>query len=591
MDAAREFTPMRSLRELVGLARQTCGTKALAALLFLELLVAVSEGVTLLLLVPIINGIQSDGSIQISRLGISFSVWYALGAMILVIVARAGLQWCAAVIGNSIRWRTTDELRLRTIDALLHARWDFVATERRSHLVQNVTSDIMRVNAASLQLVQITVGLFMAAAMAVVAVALSPLIGGIALLAAFAVAVSSIRNIRRSAMLGRQTNDRIKAFGAAVTDSLASIRLIRANEAADVWVAGLREEAANGRSVQSSFARASASLRSILTVASALGMVALVALGIWQSTPPANLITLVIVVSRLVAVSMQLVQNGQILANSATAVERVFELLDRAQRNQEHNEVQRSAPGPNAATRAHGGSSLLELNQVSVSYSPGAKSALTAVNLTINSGEVIAVVGPSGAGKSTLLDICLGLIRPTAGEIRFGGESRLTTQQWRQRVAYVPQDVLLVPGSIRHNLTWTTGSGQTPSDETLWSALDRTQLRSVIEALPLGLDTILGESVALSGGEQQRLTIARALVRGPELMVLDEATSALDGETETAVISSLRTSGTAIMMVTHRPDLAARADRVITLEGGRIVNIEIKTGDDAVMFGSVLGSP
>lgn len=553
-------------------ARATCGTAQVVALFGLQLLVAITDGVTLLLLVPVINGIQADGSITVSALGgIQVSVWAAFTALLLVIAAKAAFSWGAAVLGNSIRWRTADAMRIDALDALLHAQWDYLATQRRSHLVQNLTSDIMRVNTASQQLFTMTVGSLMTFAMAAVAVALSPPIGIVAVLAAVLVGLFSATNVRRSGELGIQTNTRIKAFGAAVTDSLASIRLIRSHEASDVWMSALRDEAADGREVQSRFARASASMRSGLAVSSAVGLVLLVGLGLWLGLPAAILIALVVVVSRMLGTVLNLIQQAQVFANSAPAVDRVLATTRDADAHHEQRAFEAhlaSAEPPSLDHSAFPGS-LLHFSEVSVTYPGAARPALDAVTFDVTEGSTVAVTGASGAGKSTLLDVVLALTLPTAGRVFVEGEPLANFAAWRDQVSYVPQEVLLIPGTVRKNLTWTLQHGKMASDEEIWSALAAAELADVVRALPCGLDTELNETAALSGGEKQRLTIARALLRDPRLLVLDEATSALDSSTEAAILSRLATRATTVLMVTHRPDLADRADLIINLRDGR----------------------
>lgn len=564
---------LESARNITAAARATCGTPAVASLFILQLLVAVTDGFTLLLLVPIINGIQADGSVAVSSLGISVSVWVALAALVVVIAVKACFSWGSSVLGNSIRWRTSDAMRIEALDALLHAEWRYLATQRRSHLVQNLTADIMRINTASAQLITMTVGALMAIAMAVVSVVLSPLIGTVAIVAAILVAGASVRNVRRSGELGVQTNTRIKAFGAAVTDSLASVRLIRANEASEVWMSTLEDEAADGRAVQSRFARTSASLRSGLSIASAIGLVLLVGLGLWLGLTSAILIALVVVVSRMLSTVLGLIQQAQIYANSAPAVDRVLAVTREADNHHEQRALDARAdaaqvaePDP-SATKA-----LLRFADVTVEYDTVNEPALNRVSFELTEGTVLAVVGPSGAGKSTLLDVVLGLTPPSSGEVAVHGRPLTDFAAWRSEVAYVPQEVVLIPGTVRRNLTWTLQAGRTVTDDQLWNALRIAEVDAVVHGMADGLDTNLSETVGLSGGEKQRLTIARALARSPRLLVLDEATSALDSGTEAALLEGLRQLETTVLMVTHRADMAAQADRVLTLANGHVVS-------------------
>lgn len=165
--------------------------------------------------------------------------------------------------------------------------------------------------------------------------------------------------------------------------------------------------------------------------------------------------------------------------------------------------------------------------------------------------------GESGAGKSTLVDVILGLLRPETGEVLVDGERLRDLEAWRRRIGYVPQQTVLVPGTVWQNLTWSLPPGRTVTEEEAWEALRLSQLEAEIAALPGGLSAPLHELAELSGGEQQRLSIARAIIRDPELLVLDEATSALDVRTEERVLEHLLDGSRTVLMVTHR--LSSRA--------------------------------
>jgi ABC-type multidrug transport system fused ATPase/permease subunit len=151
-----------------------------------------------------------------------------------------------------------------------------------------------------------------------------------------------------------------------------------------------------------------------------------------------------------------------------------------------------------------------------------------------------------------LLDVVLGLRRPQEGEVLVDGEPLTDLAAWRARVGYVPQQTVLVPGTVWQNLAWSMQPGRTLTEDEAWEALRLARLDDVVRGLPHGLQAPLQEVAELSGGEQQRLSIARALVRRPELLVLDEATSALDRDTESRLLSTLLDGSRAVLMVTHR---------------------------------------
>jgi ABC-type multidrug transport system fused ATPase/permease subunit len=214
------------------------------------------------------------------------------------------------------------------------------------------------------------------------------------------------------------------------------------------------------------------------------------------------------------------------------------------------------------------------LKDVSLTY-PGKQSpAIANVNLTISAGTAVAFVGPSGAGKTTLIDILLGVLNPTKGHVLISGLPPLAAvAKWPGAVSYVPQDVVIAAGTIRENVA--LGYPVRKADEDLViEALKVAQLDKFINDLPVGINTQVGERGAnISGGQRQRLGIARAMFTHPQLLVLDEATSSLDGETEAIIseaIHDLRGS-TTVVIIAHRLSTVRNADKVVYLCDGNIL--------------------
>jgi ATP-binding cassette subfamily C protein len=188
---------------------------------------------------------------------------------------------------------------------------------------------------------------------------------------------------------------------------------------------------------------------------------------------------------------------------------------------------------------------------------------LNQLNLQIAPGEKVAIVGASGGGKSTLVQLLLGLYTPQAGSIRFGG----ATQQ--EHVAVVLQHPALFNDTVRANLTM----GRERSDQACWQALEIAQLEATVKALPQGLDSVVGRSgVRFSGGQRQRLAIARMVLAEPKVVILDEATSALDAATEYNLHQALARflSGRTTLIIAHRLSAVKQADRVLVFDGGHI---------------------
>jgi ABC-type multidrug transport system fused ATPase/permease subunit len=227
------------------------------------------------------------------------------------------------------------------------------------------------------------------------------------------------------------------------------------------------------------------------------------------------------------------------------------------------------APAP--AHRTPGGEIAME--GVGFRYPGSDRDALADIDLTVPLGSSLAVVGPSGSGKSTLVDILLGLHTPDRGRVTVGGaDIRDDLASWQTSLGVVPQDVWWVSDTLAANIAF----GVPPDGRDinkLNRAVERAQLTDVVAALPDGLDTVLGDKGRrLSGGQLQRVGIARALYFEPTMLVFDEATSALDNETEhriTRTLSDLH-GKTTLVVVAHRLSTVRNCDQLVFVEDGRI---------------------
>jgi len=214
----------------------------------------------------------------------------------------------------------------------------------------------------------------------------------------------------------------------------------------------------------------------------------------------------------------------------------------------------------------------LRLTDVRFAYDGAPAEALRGIDLDVRRGQSLALVGPSGAGKSTLVDLVLGLQQPTGGRITVDGTDIADhLRGWQDQLAVVPQDVYVLDASIRDNVAFTRS--EPVDDERVWECLAAAHLDDLVRGSGQGLDLPAGERGArISGGQRQRLGIARALYRRPALLVLDEATSALDNRTEheiTRTIDRLSGSVTTIV-VAHRLSTVRHCDQIAYLAGGRI---------------------
>ena len=283
-------------------------------------------------------------------------------------------------------------------------------------------------------------------------------------------------------------------------------------------------------------------------------------------TPPPILIATLLIFARISGPVLQISQSMQQFAHTLPAYDEVIRLeRDLAAAPQPIR--RKAAPGHRA------GNDRFSQSEFLLRRRPAGRRRYRRSDLSIEPGSYVGITGPGGAGKTTFADLLIGLIEPQSGEIAVGGTPLRgdAAAAWRDHVSYVAQDSYLFGDTIRRNLLWANPQA---SEEQLWEALAVTEANALVARMQAGLDTVLGERGTISGGERQRLCLARAVLRRPWLYVLDEATSAIDAATEQKILKRIAAfqPRPTIVMIAHRDESLSNCDRVLRFEAGRTLS-------------------
>ena len=392
----------------------------------------------------------------------------------------------------------------------------------------------------------------------------------IALLAVLLYGVWTVKVTEWRTAFRRQMNEQDSRANAHAVDALVNVETVKifGNEAfeADRYDRGLRQ-------LQQATLRAQRSL-SLLNLGQSSIIAIAVTLMVWQATVGVvegrmSLGDLVLVNAFMIQLYIPLNFLGVLyreLKQGSVDVENMFALIDQKQTVADREDAK-------ALSRSSSAKALsLEFDRVSFSYD-GKREVLQDLGFRVPAGESLAIVGPSGAGKSTIMRLLFRFYDPTQGVIRIDQTDirSFTQKSLRAQIGLVPQDTVLFNESIRYNILYGRPDA---SEDALLAAVKAAQLQPLIDTLPQGLETAVGErGLKLSGGEKQRVAIARMLLKNPPILLLDEATSALDSRNEQAIQDALRhaADGRTSLVIAHRLSTVVDADQILVLDQGRIV--------------------
>jgi ATP-binding cassette subfamily C protein len=528
---------------------------------------ALTESLGVMLLVPLLAALEpgANGAVGTWLAQFGLDLGQALVLFVGLVALRALINLARGSQTLQLEIDVVDQLRQRAWRALLAADWRVLSAMRRAESISVLVTAIDRagygVNQAIAGLAAlITLGGLALAGLAVApAITLGGALGGVLVLLAYG------RLRRRAAQLGDRLGIAYTAMQGGLNDNLEAMRMVKS----------LGGEARAEAAVLTGFAELSGARLAyqrdigLGQLALQAGGAAVLAVLVWLAVErwqlgTAAILPMVALFARSLPLLGALQESWQHFSHARPAIEAAFALIDAAEAAREPD------PGQSQPIRLE---REIRLEQAGVQFDGSPHPALCGIDLVIPALGIAALTGASGAGKSTLADLLGGLISPDSGRLTVDGTpvDPGNRRAWRRKVAYVHQRPVMLAASLRENLTW----GRAGFNDSALQAALRLAAADFALDLPLGLDTPLGDGGrVLSGGEQQRIALARALLGKPDLLILDEATSALDPASEAQVaeaIAGLKGKMT-MLVIAHRGLLTELADRTYRLKQGCLVS-------------------
>jgi ABC-type multidrug transport system fused ATPase/permease subunit len=486
----------------------------------------------------------------------------ALG-ILLLILARAFLAYANHAISAKISERISESARNCIHERYLTAPYAFMQQHEQAQLIEVLGSESWLVADAYRSLTRILIGACSIVVFGVFLLALSWQITLTAFVGSIVMSMMLRRLSRPAQALGRQVKQVHQELGEQMLMTIEGLRTIRAYGQEDSHQERFVRSSADARRTSLALTRLSALLDPITEVGFLVILCVIVAAAVHWGTGLATVLAAAALLYRLQPHAREIEGHLLHLAQIEPQLRSVRAMLqtdDAARDSQGHLPVQALRQG-------------IRFEGVSFSYADGLPLALDNVSFEIPAGRTTALVGASGAGKTTLIHLLLRLFLPVAGMIHVDGMplQDLRRKEWLGLLAVAGQDVDLVEGTVIDNIRMADAKA---SQDDVLEAARMAGVAEFVDSLPEGYETWIGQQGhRFSGGQRQRLGLARALLRKPQLLILDEAMNALDSELEHRIRQAIaqRFSNSTVLIISHRADTVRSADHVVHLQGGRVV--------------------
>lgn len=539
---------------------------------------AALEGFGIGLLLPVLQYLETGGQTiptgsvwpYLTAASDALGIPINLGTLLLVAFVPILLRQLVFYVNTwytaSVQNRSIERLMVRAFRAVAHSELSFIDTQDQGRLLGFVTGQIMRCGQSIVIYIRLLSAIAIIAVYAVLLGILSLPLATIAVVAMALVSLGVRRILVSSRAYGKDVTEASVSMTSAVRERLAALRLVKMRHQEDIETESIGALAQTLRNASIKIAVAAARVEVIVDPALMLAVFIVIYVGVTSfGMTLSSLGLFMFILLRLNTKAKEVNLGRQSLASIMPAFDYVEEMLRQSE----------AVPTPRGGDRVFGGlKDAIVFEDVWFTYKAESEDVLKGVSLEIPRGSVTALVGRSGAGKSTLVDIIPLLRRPTSGRILFDGvpAEEFELSSLRTHVGFLTQEPILFNDTIYNNLVY--GLPETPSMSRIEAALEESYCTEFVSPLPEGLETQLGDrGVRFSGGQKQRLSLARVLLQDPDILILDEPTSALDSESEQYIqraferVAEERT----VIVIAHRLATVETASQIVVLSEGQIV--------------------
>jgi ATP-binding cassette subfamily C protein len=542
----------------------------------LMICLSLTEGISLLMLVPLLQLVGLDvqqgtlGRIAefvssiFSTIGIRPTLIAVLCVYVFIVIIHSLLRRWETSVSLTLEYEFVVRLREKLYRAIANTNWLFFVRNRVSDFTHALTIEMERVGAATYYILNLLATGIVAIVYILFALKLSAIMTGLVFICGIGLMFLLKKKTKVAYETGEGLSDAMSGLYNAISEHLNGMKTAKSYSVEERHVEIFRRLAEQVRHKFTYAVQNQAEVSYWFNIGSVIILSLILYLSIQiLSIPTAGVLLLLFLFARVMPKFSSIQQNFQSSINMMPSFSRVMEMQKRCEGAAEtKTKIYEKVDIGNG----------IKFNKASFSYD-GNSPVIKDLDIAIRAGKTTAIVGPSGAGKTTIADLLMGLIVPNEGRIlidekEFGPKSM---RAWREQIGYVPQDTFLFNDTLRANLLWAKPDA---SEEEIYQSLRFAAAEEFVLGLPKGTDTILGDrGVLVSGGEKQRIALARALLRKPSLLILDEATSSLDSENEKRIQTAIEKlhGQMTILVISHRLSTIRGADVIHVIEDGRLV--------------------